>query len=80
MLWAWAMAWWTATTWAQQTTTIRGRVTDEFGAPVPFARVSSVASGAETDENGMYAFSVARGDSLRIKVEALDYEPFFAVL
>ncbi len=74
----WTAAWGMA--WAQETTTIRGRVTDEHGAPVSFARVSTENSGAETREDGYYRFSTPRTDSLRLRVDALDYEPFAVVL
>jgi iron complex outermembrane receptor protein len=63
-----------------QDATIRGRVTDEYGAPVAFARVATPTAGAETDENGFYRFVAPRADSLRLTVSALDYETFLVVL
>ena len=70
-----------AAMWAQDPSTIRGRVTDETGAPIAAASIaiSDLGVGATTGQNGEYTILLpgarVQGQSVSLSARAIGYKP-----
>lgn len=63
---------------AEASTVVQGQVTDETGAPVPYANVliAGTMAGAASEDNGHYQFSTTLTGTKTLKASALGYRPF----
>jgi TonB-linked SusC/RagA family outer membrane protein len=61
---------------AQNRMTVKGKVSDEKGAPIPFASVTIKGSGGgvSADAEGIYSIDVPQGSNVRLIVSAVGFE------
>lgn len=61
---------------AQNRTNVKGKISDENGAAIPFASVTikGSGSGVSADADGIYSIDVPQGATVRLIVSAIGYE------